>query len=70
MPRDVARIPPDLRARKDLTLDTIEQVQAIRTERKRLQTKLDGMPTFETNLRAQIADTVKAENAILGTPKS
>ena len=66
MAREVARIPPDLRDRKDLTLADIERVQAIRTKRKRLETRRDGWSALEVELTDQITQTRVEEREVLG----
>lgn len=67
MAREVARIPPDLRGRKDMTLEQIERVLAIRTIRKRLQTRLDGLAALKAELEDGIRETHRNEMAVLAT---
>lgn len=62
VPKPVATIPEDLRARNDLTIGTLQRVLEIRARRGQLETQ-------QANAKARLA-AIETEYAALGTEET
>ncbi len=64
------QIPADLREIKTLMLSDIEKVNALRRDRRSIQTRLDNLPAKKTEYETEIQKNLDEEKAILTTARA
>lgn len=64
------QIPADLREIKTLTLDEIEKVNALRRDRRSIQTRLDNLPKKKEEYEADIKKNEAEEQTILDAARA
>ena len=65
MPKDLATIPADLRARKDLSIADIERIVYLRSRHKTLLGQLDSAESRVKQIKADIESASKEEADLL-----
>ncbi len=65
MPKDLATIPSDLRARKDLSIADIERVVYLRSRHKALARQLESATKRVEQIKADQSVATKEEAALL-----
>ena len=62
----IARIPTDLRNRKDLTLEDIERIVHLRKQREKRKAKIEATEKEVAQMKADQTRDMAEENEILG----
>ena len=65
MPKDLATIPADLRARKDLSIADIERIVYLRSRHKTLLGQLDSAESRVKQIKADLVSAAQEETDLL-----